>query len=183
MTHKGTQRIETSRLILRRAELTDAQAMFDNWASDPEVTKYLTWPTHESKDITHMVLESWVAEYEKPNYYQWMIVPKDLGQPIGTISVVHSRDKIASAEIGYCIGSKWWHQGIMSEALQAVIDYLFDAVGMNRIEAWHDVKNPHSGAVMRKCGMVYEGAHRAAGKNNQGICDLAVYAILKSERK
>ncbi len=181
MKHLGTQQMETRRLILRRAQAGDAQAMFDNWGSDPEVTKHLTWPTYTSIEPAYDILDSWIASYEQPDFYQWMIVPKNFGAPIGSISVVHHKDSISSAEIGYCIGRRWWHQGIMTEALQAVIDYLFDAVGMNRIEAWHDVKNPHSGAVMRKCGMVYEGTHRAAGKNNQGICDLAVYAILKSE--
>ncbi len=182
MTHKGTQTLETKRLILRRAELRDAKAMYDNWASDPEVTKYLTWPTHTSIDSAHNILSIWTAGYEEDNFYQWMIVPKKLGQPIGTISVVHSRDKIASAEIGYCIGRKWWHQGIMPEALQAVMDYLFDQVGMNRIEACHDVNNPNSGRVMAKCGMRLEGVHRAADRNNQGICDMARYAILKADR-
>ncbi len=182
MIHKGTQTIETSRLILRRAEVTDAKAMYENWASDPEVTKYLTWPTYTSIEPAYEILENWVKGYEQPDFYQWMIVPKDLGQPIGTISVVHRQDKIASAEIGYCIGRKWWHRGYTSEALQAVMDYLFDQVGMNRIEAYHDVNNPNSGKVMEKCGMRLEGIHRAADRNNQGICDMARYAILKEDR-
>ncbi len=182
MEHKGTQQLETQRLILRRAQAGDAQPMFDNWGRDPAVTKYLTWPTYTSIEPAYGVLDSWIAGYDNPDFYQWMIVPKDLGHPIGSISVVQHKDSVASAEIGYCIGRPWWHQGITTEALQAVIDYLFDTVGMNRIEAMHDVNNPNSGAVMRKCGMVYEGTHRAAGRNNQGICDLAVYAILKSER-
>ncbi len=182
LTHKGTQTIKTRRLLLRRAELTDAQAMFHNWASDPEVTKHLTWPTHENVNTTCAVLESWIAEYQRSNHYQWMIVLKDLGQPIGTISVVHSRDNIASAEIGYCIGKAWWHRGYTTEALQAVMDFLFDQVGINRIEACHDVNNPHSGNVMKKCGMCLEGIHRAADRNNQGICDMARYAILKADR-
>ncbi len=182
MKHLGTQQLETPRLILRRAQAEDTEAMFVNWASDPEVTRYLTWPTHESVDTTHTVLESWIAEYEKPNYYQWMIVLRDLGDPIGTISVVHHKDAIASAEIGYCIGKNWWNKGIMTEALQAVADFLFDEVGINRIEACHAVNNPGSGRVMEKCGMRLEGIHRAAGRSNQGICDLAVYAILKTDR-
>ncbi len=182
LTHKGTQTIKTQRLLLRQAEQTDAQAMFDHWASDPEVTKYLTWPTHENVNTTYAVLESWIAQYQRPNYYQWMIVLKDLGQPIGTISVVHSRDIIASAEIGYCIGKAWWHQGYTTEALQAVMDYLFDQVGINRMEACHDVNNPNSGKVMEKCGMRLEGIHRSADRNNQGICDMARYAILKTDR-
>lgn len=183
LTHKGTQTIETPRLILRRAVREDAQAMLRNWASDPEVTKFLTWPTHDSIDVTRTVLESWLAEYEKDNYYQWMIVLKEIGEPIGSISVVRQNQRVEAAEIGYCIGSAWWHRGIMSEALSAVINYLFTEVGMNRIAACHDPNNPHSGGVMRKCGMIYEGTTRASDWNNQGICDMAIYSILRSKWK
>ena len=183
LTHKGTQTIETSRLILRRAVRDDAEPMFRNWASDPEVTKYLTWPTYEKVETAHQILDLWASEYEKPNYYQWMIVLKELGEPIGSISVVRQNDRVEEAEIGYCIGSHWWHKGIMTEALNAVIEYLFKEVGMNRVAARHDPNNPHSGDVMRKCGMKYEGTHRACDRNNQGICDAAQYAILRSEWK
>lgn len=181
LTHKGTQTIETSRLILRKAQMDDAQAMFRNWASDPEVTKFLTWPTYENVETAYPILEMWTQEYEKPDFYQWMIVLKQIGEPIGSISAVRQRDDIGQAEIGYCIGRRWWHNGIMSEALGAVIDFLFSEVGMNRIEAKHDTNNPHSGGVMRKCGMKYEGTTRASDRNNQGICDAAHYAITRSD--
>ncbi len=69
----------------------------------------------------------------------------------------------------------------MSEALKAVIDYFFKNVGANRIESRHDPHNPHSGMVMQKCGMKYEGTLRSSDKNNQGICDASWYAILRSE--
>ena len=181
LTHKGTQTIETSRLILRRACLEDAEPMFRNWASDPEVTKFLTWPAHSSIAVSEMVIGSWLQEYEKDSYYQWMIVLKAIGEPIGSISVVRQNDRVEEAEIGYCIGSQWWHKGIMSEALSAVIEYLFTEVGINRVTARHDPNNPHSGGVMRKCGMKYEGTNRACDRNNQGICDAAQYSILRSE--
>ena len=61
MKHCGTQRIETKRLLLRRFSVDDADAMFRNWASDPEVTKYLTWPAHSSAEVSRAVLESWVS--------------------------------------------------------------------------------------------------------------------------
>lgn len=181
LTHKGTQTIETSRLILRKAQMDDAQAMFRNWASDPEVTKFLTWTTYVNVETAYPILEMWTQEYEKPDFYQWMIVLKEIGEPIGSISAVRQRDDIGQAEIGYCIGRRWWHNGIMSEALGAVIDFLFSEVGMNRIEAKHDTNNPHSGGVMRKCGMKYEGTTRASDRNNQGICDAAHYAITRSD--
>ena len=183
LTHKGTQTIETYRLILRRAVREDAEPMFRNWASDPEVTKFLTWPTHNNIAVSEMVIGSWLQEYEKESYYQWMIELKEIGQPIGSISVVRQNDRVEEAEIGYCIGSQWWHRGIMTEALSAVIEYLFTEVGMNRVAARHDPNNPHSGGVMRKCGMKYEGTNRACDRNNQGICDAAQYSILRSEWK
>lgn len=96
--------------------------------------------------------------------------------------MVGQNDKISMAHVGYCIGQKWWNQNITSEALQAVIHFLFDKVGVNRIESRHDVANPHSGNVMKKCGMIYEGTMRSADWNNQGICDASYYAILKNEQ-
>lgn len=181
LTHKGTKELTTNRLILRRFTADDAEAMYRNWASDDEVTKYLTWPAHASVEISEMVIADWLENYERDDYYQWAIVYE--GEPIGSIAVVSQSDKIEKAEIGYCMGKNWWHKGIMSEALGAVMDYLFTEVGMQRIESRHDPRNPHSGGVMRKCGMTYEGTQRRADRNNQGICDANHYAILKEEYK
>jgi len=180
--HRGTQSLETSRLLLRRITAEDAQPMFDNWASDSGVTKFLSWPAHAGVEVTKAVIDSWLPCYKQADYYQWVIVLKENGtEPIGMISVVNLSDHIQKAEIGYCLGKQWWHKGIMSEALNAVIDFLFTQVGMNRIEAKHDPNNPHSGGVMQKCGMRYEGTTRASFRNNQGICDSAHYAILRSD--
>lgn len=183
LTHKGTKTLETPRLILRRATTEDAQAMYNNWACDPEVTKYLTWPIHDSVDITRQLLQSWVDRYENNNYYHWMIVCKETGQPIGSLLADCTDERIGKFHIGYCIGKAWWHKGIMTETLQAVMDFLFDEVGANRIESRHDPHNPHSGAVMRKCGMQYEGTFLQSDWNNQGICDAAYYGLIRSMRQ
>lgn len=182
MKHLGTQPLETSRLLLRRFTMDDAQAMYDNWASDPEVTRFLTWPAHESSAVSEMVLSDWIQAYEKENNYQWAIELKSIGQPIGSISVVSRNDKAQLVHIGYALGRSWWRQGIMSEALQAVMEYLFEEVGVNRIESRHDPNNPNSGKVMMKCGMKYEGTLRQSDWNNQGICDASWYALLAEER-
>ena len=181
LKHKGTRTIETPRLILRQARLEDAEPMFRNWANDEDVTKYLTWPTHGSAEVTKQVVAGWVESYEKDDYYHWMIVLKESDEPIGSLlaSIV---GRAQSAHIGYCIGKAWWHQGIMTEALAAVMDFLFDEVGFHRIESMHDPNNPNSGKVMAKCGMKFEGTHRQADRNNQGICDASYYGILANER-
>ena len=183
MRHCGTQTIETDRIVLRRFTKDDAEAMYRNWASDSEVTKYLTWPVHSSVEDSKAVLDVWTSSYLQKNYYQWAIVLKEHGNdPIGGIGAVNLNDDIAMVHIGYCLGKTWWHQGIMSEALKAVMDYFFDIVGANRVESRHDPRNPHSGMVMKKCGMKYEGTMRESDRNNQGLCDASWYALLKSER-
>lgn len=182
LKHSGTIELTTNRLTLRPFRLDDAQAMFDNWASDPDVTHFLTWPTHPNVQISEMVLTDWVGHYGEPDYYSWAIVDKELGQPIGSIAVVDHDDRVGKAHIGYCIGKNWWRKGIMPEALQAVMDHLFDTVGYHRLESRHDPRNPASGAVMRKCGMKYEATLRQSDWNNQGVCDACWYALLKSER-
>lgn len=182
MQHKGTVELDTDRLILRRLEVQDANAMYSNWAGNPEVTKYLTWPAHTDASATAHILHIWNEQYEKNiAFYQWAIVPKELGEPIGTMSVLRLDAYTDAAEIGYCIGQKWWHCGYTSEALKAVMSFLFRDVKINRLEARHDTHNPHSGEVMKKCGMKFEGILRSAARNNQGIVDVAVYSILAQE--
>ncbi len=183
MKNSGTQRIETDRLILRRYVIEDADAMYKSWASDSEVTKFLTWQPHSSVEVSRGIIENWLKEYSDEKYYQWAIVLKDNGnEPIGDISVGQVNEDISMVHIGYCLGRAWWRRGIMSEALKAVMDFMFDTVEVNRVEARHDPRNPNSGKVMQKCGMKYEGTLRSADRNNQGICDACYYALLRSER-
>ena len=182
MKHLGTVELETERLILRRIKSSDAKPMFDNWASDDEVTKYLTWPTHSSVDVSKDVVSEWIQNYSDNKFYQWAIVLKDNGnEPIGSISVVHMDDDIDMVHIGYCIGRKWWHQGVTSEAFKEVIRFLIEEVGAKRIESRHDSNNPNSGKVMLKCGLQYEGTLRNADRNNQGICNSVMYGLLAED--
>ncbi|MDE6614357.1 MAG: GNAT family N-acetyltransferase [Clostridia bacterium] len=181
MKHIGTQVIETDRLILRKFQDSDAPCMYNNWASSDEVTKYLMWQSYKSIDDAKERINFLKENYVRDNFYDWVIVLKEIGEPIGSIGVVDLKENINAVHIGYCIGKKWWHQGITSEALSALIDFFFNKVGVERIESRHDPRNVNSGKVMQKCGMQYEGTLKKADINNQGICDAAYYAILKSE--
>ena len=182
MNHKGTVTLETKRLQLRRFVETDVAAAFKNWTSEDKVTTYLRWPAHDSIATTEAILREWIGMYGNSNFYQWAIVPKDgKNEPIGTISVVDLNEKLDIVHIGYCIGSRWWNQGITSEAFSAMIPFLFDEVGVNRIESQHDPENPGSGKVMVKCGLRYEGTLRQADFSNRGTVDAAMYSLLASE--
>ena len=183
MNHKGTITIETDRLVLRKFSRQDIEPAFQNWCSDEKVTEFLRWPTHSNLSITTAVINDWIEQSKKDDFYHWAIVLKEINEPIGTIGVVEKNEKLNMVHIGYCIGSRWWHQGITSEAFAAIIPFLFHEVGANRIESQHDPNNRHSGDVMKKCGLKYEGTLRQADFSNRGIVDACVYSLLKNEWK
>ncbi|MBQ9520287.1 MAG: GNAT family N-acetyltransferase [Acholeplasmatales bacterium] len=181
MNHLGTKTIETERLILRPLTLDDIYAAFSNWTSDGKVAEFLRWESHKDINVTKSVFDIWVKSYKEKDFYQWGIVLKSINEPIGTISLVDIKENLGIAHIGYCIGSRWWHQGITTEAFKAIIPFLFNEVGFNRIESMHDPNNPHSGSVMKKCGLKYEGTLRSADFSNKGIVDASIYGLLKEE--
>lgn len=181
MKHAGTAILDTARLHLRPFTPDDAEMMFRNWASDPAVTRYLTWPVHTSADASRSLLESWCREYTDPTFYHWAIADRETGEVFGDISVVDIDENTRSIELGYCICPERWGKGYTSEAAKAVVDYLFRRTDTLRITARHDVDNPGSGGVMRKIGMTREGILRQSARNNQGIVDVVHYSLLKNE--
>lgn len=181
MNSIGTKGLDTGRIILRRFTVQDASDMFQNWASDPEVTKYLRWRPHPSMEATASLLAEWVKSYSDPNYYQWAIELHENGKVIGSIGILDPSCSDASGEIGYCMGKAWWGQGLMTEALTAVEAFAFEEVGFNRLEAFHSVNNPASGRVMQKGGMRFEGTARQKYVANTGAQDCSMYAVLKED--
>lgn len=179
--HLETKIVETKRLILRPFCMEDADAVFENWASDPEATRYMSWPTHKSRADSRAYIAFAMEQYERAASCEWAITRKVDSEVIGSMGVSLKNERAKCVSSGYIIGMQWWRQGYTPEAYQAVIDYLFRETETLRIEAHHDSRNAASGAVMRKCGLQYEGKFRAADANNMGICDTVCYAVLKSD--
>jgi ribosomal-protein-alanine N-acetyltransferase len=177
LKHIGTNSIETLRLKLRRFDERDAKSMYDNWAGDPEVVKYLPWGPHKDSSVSLIRIQEWMQKYAYPNYYNWAICLKNNDTPIGSISVEIQNDTDLTCEVGYCLGRDYWSRGIMTEALRVVMHYLFYEVGYERIRARHDVLNVASGRVMQKCGMQFEKILYHVSKRRDGSsCDCAVYS-------
>ena len=182
MKNSGTVRMETKRLVLRPFVIEDAGAMFRNWANDPQVTKFLSWEPHKDAEETRRILEGWIQSYASGDYYNWAIEWKeDQGNVIGNISVPELNQKAGRVTVGYCLGRKWWGNGIMKEAFAELIRFFFEVEGANRVEALHDTRNVNSGKVMMACGLKKEGTLRQYGWNNQGICDECIDGMVASD--
>lgn len=180
LIHKGTKDLSTKRLKLRKFTLSDATCMYKNYATDERVTKFLFWKPYKSIQDIEIFLSDTINEYISQNVYHWAIEINN--EIIGSISTISIDEKNCNCEIGYCIGYDYWNKGITSEALSAVMNFLFKEVGMHRIMAKHNIENPASGKVMQKCNMTYEGKLREHYLRNDGTySDSLVYSILKKE--
>ena len=180
LTHKGTQTLCTKRLVLRRFTADDAEAMYQNWATDEETVKFLRWDTYKEIESLKAFLAKCISEYENIEYYHWVIEVD--GIIVGTINLHDIETKKERCELGYCIGSRWWNKEIVTEAARAVIAFAFTELNASKVCAYHDTANPASGRVMQKCGMKQEGLLREHSIQKDGTrSDLAVYGILKSE--
>ena len=178
--HTGTQVISTERLILRPYRTGDGNAMYKNWASDPEVTRFLSWKTHQSPAESEDIIRTWIETYASEETYHWGI--EYGGELIGDIAVVLANWKHGYFEIGYSLGRAFWSRGIMSEAVDAVVRHMFKTVGYHRAVIRHDAKNPASGRVAEKCGFTREGVAREQYLARDGsFRDLVCWGLLDRE--
>lgn len=139
-----------NRIILAPWELKFVKKMYENWASDKEVTRFLSWEPHKSPAETEEIVKSWINALR----YNWCILDKTNMEPIGSIDTVKLSEKDLNAEIGYCLSRKYWNNGIMTEALKCVINFLFEE-GFCKVTLRHDPENVASGKVMQKAGMTF----------------------------
>ena len=144
--------LNTERLTLRKLQESDLPDIFE-WASDPEVTRFVTWNPHESPEVTKTILNLWLREYDDPGCYRYGIELKETGKLIGMIDVVGYRDGIP--EIGYILNRKFWNRGYMSEALAALKRYLLEEFDELFIRA--ACENIASNHVIRKNGFQFTG--------------------------
>ena len=151
MRHLGTKKLQTERLILRRFTSDDYKDMFNNWASDSTVSRYLPWNAHKDEKETQALLQKWVEEYKNADNYNWCIEYE--GRAIGNIGVVAFDKNTKTAKTAYCIGTSFWGKGIVTEGYKAVLEFLFCKVGISKISTSHDIRNIGSGRVMEKCGL------------------------------
>lgn len=179
LKHKGTQKIETDRLVLRSFYENDGIQMYENWAHDERVTKFLRWKPHLHVEESKTICKIWEEMVKHKENYQWAIVEKDTNSVIGSIGLVDVNEKMKSCEIGYCIGYNWWGKGYVTEALRAILKFIED-IGFIRVYAVHDILNENSGKVLMKCDFEYEGILKKYAMNNkEEFVDVKIYAKTK----
>ena len=185
MEHKGTVRLETARLLLRRFTMEDLEPFYRHCLRDYEVWRWTNYPQVEN--LTEMqakaglFTENWFAAYDRPDRYSWAIAEKPEGPAIGRVFGMHPDGRAQDVELAYELCREFWGRGYMTEAVKAVLGFFFEEAGFYRVHCYHADGNPASARVMEKCGMRQERIMKEACLCNGGRYDQINYAILRKE--
>ncbi|ROT12015.1 N-acetyltransferase [Muribaculaceae bacterium Isolate-105 (HZI)] len=147
--------IDTGRLMLRRWRESDAEALY-SYASDGRVSEMAMWPRHTSVEMSRRV----ITEYFIPNSFNFAMVLKATGEPIGYIGLVPEGDEncpasVGEREVGYWIGWPYWGRGLTTEALRALIDWCGRVPEVDTLLLTADLRNVASQCVAQKCGFIH----------------------------
>ncbi|MDX1932792.1 MAG: GNAT family N-acetyltransferase [Capsulimonadales bacterium] len=141
-----------SHLTLRPIRISDAESMFD-FATDPEVTRYLPWEA----DTTLTAVRSWLSEQVQRRQHghslAFAIVDRETGVMIGSTDLMDLKVRRGQAELGYLLSRHYWNRGLMSEATTLTVDFAFRELHLQKIYAWVDQANVASRRVLEKLGM------------------------------
>ncbi len=152
MKHTGTVELHTNRITLRKMCIDDATMIFKNFASDSEVASFLPWNRHNSIEDTYQMINKYNKYRNNKDYYLWGLVEQKSNELFGYVRVISIDEQYSTIEVEYCTGKSFWNHHYTTESLHAVLDYLFNVVGVNVVTAKHPIDNAHSGRVMRRCG-------------------------------
>lgn len=181
LTHTGTQTITTSRLILRPFHKEDNASMRKYWVSNPAIQKMYSEPIYTTEAETATLLDKWITSYANQNYYRWAISLKEKDDCIGQIAYFLVDDTNHFGEIEYCIGEEFQNQGLMTEAVTAILHYGFEQIHLNKVQVCHKSTNMPSQRVIEKSGFVYEGTLRDYFYMDGEYVDRLYYSILQHE--
>ena len=172
----------TRRLRLRRPRLDDAEAAFESYASDASITRYLTWTAHTKPSQTREYFQQCIDAWDlRMGHRVWLIERLDDSKLLGTIGCTVWFHRV---EIGFALGSRYWGQGYMPEALERVCQSAFEDTRIHRVQALCDEENTQSARVMEKVGMSFEGKLRSYGDHpnrSDEPRDCLMYALVRGD--
>jgi len=172
--------LETTRLVLRQLTVDDSENWFKN-LSDDEVAVLIGMEPLENVEDSKSIINSFIDRYEKKNGMAWAIILKENESFIGTCSYEKIDSYNLSGEIGYDLLKKYWGHGFMAEALSAIIDYGFESLRLNRIEAHTAAINLASRNLLRRLGFFEEGIFRESSFFRGEFRDDCQYSLLRRE--
>ena len=172
--------LETDRLIFRSIRASDVYDIYE-YSSNPKTSQYLLWEPHESIEFTKRFIDIILAKYKSGEFHDWAIVCKENKKMIGTCGFTRMDELNRVAEIGYVLNPDYWGNGFATEAAKRVMEFAFEELKVNRVEARFMFGNEASLKVMHKIGMKFEGYQRESLFVKGRYRTIGIASILKRE--
>ena len=172
--------LTTDRLLLRTVQAGDlADLMAVN--SDAEVTRFLPYSAWQGLDDARSWYARMVAAMAEGTAQQLVLVDRASARVLGSALLFRFDAGSQRAELGYVLGRAAWRQGLMAEALRALLDQAFSVAGLRRIEAEVDPRNDASHQLLLRLGFGHEGTARQRWVNHGQPCDVHRYGLLRDD--
>ena len=155
MNEPKSQQVRTGRLLLRAFEQDDYKQIYSNWQSDPETFRYLEQSPCRDLEDSYRYCRARIPYYGIPYFFDWVIVQEDTKQPIGEFNAAY-RHRTNSVNVGFCLGSKFWNNGYMSEAVGRMLKHAFEDLHMKKVWCAYYDGNERSKRVQEKAGFIYQ---------------------------
>ena len=174
--------LHTERLLLREWIPTDVPLIHEMLA-DPRVDPFHTFPSPLPIEIIQNTLAATFEDQGKTNrtHYGWSILSKTDGAFLGEIGLEGAPERFRSKEIFYTVHPNYWRRGIATEAAEAVTSFVFNDLGLHRLEAGVATYNVGSIKVLEKMGMQREGLRRKILPMAEGWKNNYLYAMLEED--
>ncbi len=169
--------LTTSRILLRPWQEEDLNDLYA-YSQSPLVGPMAGWKPHETREEAAAALQSYITQE-----HHFAIVHRADDRVIGAVKLNPelNRGKYYAKSLSYVLSPAYWGQGYMTEAVQAVIRYAFDTLGVELLSAFHKTENPRSGKVLARCGFTCEGIlHQARREYDGTVSDLVIYSLERS---
>ena len=173
-------RLDGERISLRRLCDRDVDALFTIF-SDPRVMRYWSTPPLRNRQAAVDLLKEIHELFDKRVMLKWGVALRNNDVVIGTTTLFNLNLENGRAEIGYGLGSQYWGNGYMNEALRTLVSYAFGLLDLRRLEADVDPRNTNSIRTVERLGFRQEGLLRERWHVNGEIQDSLFYGLLKRE--
>lgn len=172
--------LQTPRLLLSELDKEHVEALHKIW-TDPKVLEYLVLDPFTEPEQSRDMIDLLRGLFPASQGIRWALIRKTSGEVLGTCGL-HKWDKEHHrAEIGYELTSRAWRQGLMSEALEAALEYAFTSMECNRVEALVTVGNKASRGILEKTGFTLEGTLRQYERARGKFQDQWIFSLLRKE--
>ncbi|ATP40953.1 GNAT family N-acetyltransferase [Solibacillus sp. R5-41] len=172
--------LNTQRLHLRRMEVSDSYSLFKIW-SDPDVTKFMNISSFTHEAQAKEIIELFDDLAQANEAIRFSMIERNSNELIGTCGFNSIDFENAKTEIGYDLAKAYWGMGYAPEGISALLNYAFETLKLNRIEAKVEPANVNSIKVLEKLNFTFEGTLRQYEKSKGNFIDIKMYSLLKTD--